>query len=127
MSSWFGSITKRIGTIGAPHKNGKKAEAAKILADVSPESAFAFSTGEGSYTGVRAQNLISLYTELKTIDLRSVEFHLSRKDFENWIRYLGDKTLAHQIGMIGSEPFEGEQTRERVIEAIGKRIGQLSR
>jgi hypothetical protein len=127
MSSLLDNITKRIGTISVPFRNGKKAEAAKILADVSQENAFAFSISEGSFTGARARNLIGLYTELKTVDIRSVEFHLYRMDFENWVQYLGDLPLAQQIAKIRAIPFEGERTRNRIVEAVGKRISQLSR
>ena len=126
MNNWLGNITKRIGTISVPTRKSRKAVASKILSDVTPEAAFVFSTGEGSFTGVRAQNLISLYEELKNVDLRSVEFHLYRMDFENWIDYLGDDALALQIAKIRAMPFDGERTRVRVVEAVGKRIKQLS-
>lgn len=125
MPTWLNNVTKRIGAISVGSRQKEKAENARILADVKPENAFIFSTGEGSFTGRSAQNLSGLCEELKTVDLRSVEFHLYRKDFENWIRFLGDAALASQIAKIGDAPFDGERTRARLVDAIGKRIAHL--
>jgi hypothetical protein len=102
-----------------------KAEAAKILSDVNPENAFSFFLSEGVFTGKSALNLNQLCETLKTIDLQSIDFHLYRKDFENWIKYLGDNILGLQIAKIRNKPFCGEETRGKIIEVISKRIGKL--
>jgi hypothetical protein len=125
MKSWLSKFTKRVGTKNVTGKKNEKAEAMKTLSNVNPENAFLFSTSEGSYTGKSAQNLYNLCDVLKTIDLRSVEFHLRRGDFENWIKYLGDDTLALQLTEIRNMPFDGERTRVRIVEAISKRIEKL--
>lgn len=101
-----------------------KAEATKILLDVKPENAFVFSLGEGAFTGQSALNLSQLGEMLKTIDLKSIEFHLQRKDFENWIKYLGDNILVLQVAKIRKMPFDGE-IRGKLVEVIGKRIAKL--
>ncbi len=134
MSKWIGNVAKRIGSRKPTSKKesreetGKKEkreEAAKILSDVNPENAFVFSLGEGSFTGKTASNLSTFCEALETVDLKSVQFHLYRKDFENWVRFLGDDALALQMAKIRATPFDGEQTRVRVVKAISERIAQL--
>jgi hypothetical protein len=116
---------KDRGAIGMVGKKIGREEAAKILSDVKPENAFIFSIGEGAFTGKTAQNLGQLFEALKAIDLKSVEFHLYRRDFENWVKYLGDNILALQIARIRSMPFNGEGTRAKITVAIGNRIDKL--
>ncbi len=103
----------------------ERAKAAKILSDVKPDDAFLFSMGEGAFTGKSAQNLNNLCEVLNTVDLKSIEFHLHRRDFENWIEYLGDEILALQIGKIRIMQFDGEQTRAKIVDVIRKRIEKL--
>jgi hypothetical protein len=124
MMNWLSKIRKGEAVKGVADKNNKKAETVKTLSDVKPENAFLFALGEGSFTGKSAQNLDSLCEEMKTIDLKSVEFHLLRRDFESWIRYLGDDTLALQIAKIRNMPFDGEETRGMIVEVINKRINK---
>ena len=125
MVNWLSRLTKGRAAIGVVGKKNGKTEAVKILSDVKPENAFLFSIGEGSFTEKSAQNLNNLCEELKTIDLKSIEFHLHRGDFENWIKYLGDDILALQMAQIRNMPFNGEQTREKIVEVISKRIEKL--
>jgi len=102
-----------------------KVEAAKILSDVKQENAFLFFLDEGQFTGKSAMNLSQLCEELKTVDLKSIDFHLHRKDFENWANYLGDNILTLQIAKIRKMPFDGEGIRGRIVEVISKRIEKL--
>ena len=102
-----------------------KAEAAKILLNVKPENAFLFSLGEGAFTGKSALNLSQLCEVLKTVDLKSIDFHLHRRDFENWIKYLGDNILALQMAKISKMPFDGEEIRRKIVEVTSKRIEKL--
>lgn len=125
MSKWIGSVAKRIGSIRPAGKKERSEAATKILSDVNPENAFVFSLGEGSFTGKTAANLSAFCEALETVDIRSVQFHLYRRDFENWVTFLGDDALAQQLAKIRAVPFEGERTRAKVAEAVRKRIWQL--
>ncbi len=106
-------------------KDTERTKAAKILSDVKPENAFLFSSSEGVLTGKRAQNLNGLCEAMHAVDLKSVEFHLQRRDFEKWIAYLGDEILALQIGKIRIMPFDGERTRAKIVETITDRVNKL--
>jgi hypothetical protein len=102
-----------------------KASASQILSEVKPENAFIFNISEGIFTGKTAQNLSQLFDIIKTVELKSVEFHLKRGDFERWIGDLGDNVLVMRLAKVREAPLEGEAVRERVANVIGKRINYL--
>lgn len=92
-----------------------KARAIQILSEVKPENAFFFNLGKGVFTGNSAWNLSQLFEIIKTVELKSVEFHLKRGDFEKWIGDLGDNILAMRLAKVREAPLEGELVREREL------------
>jgi len=105
----------------------EKAHAAKILSNLPHDKAFHFYTGVHQYTGVLANSLADFYDKLQKIDVKSVEFHVSRKDFEQWIQSLGDVELAKRLGLIRGMHLHGEDLRKRVHEAVKHRLEELKR
>jgi len=105
----------------------EKAHAAKILSSLPHDKAFHFYTGVHQYTGVLANSLADFYGKLQKIDVKSVEFHVSRKDFEQWIQSLGDVELAKRLGLIRGMHLHGEDLRTRVHEAVKHRLEELKR
>jgi hypothetical protein len=59
-----------------------KTRATQILSEVKPENTFFFNLSEGVFTGKVAQNLSHLFEIIKTVELKFVESHLRRGDFE---------------------------------------------
>ena len=110
-------------TIGLP-KIDKK-QAARILSQVPVDKAFHFYSGMHQYEHVVAHNLAEFVDSLEKIDVKSVEFHLLRKDFENWIQGLGDVELARRLCLIRSSSVQGEDLRTRVYEAAKHRLQEL--
>ena len=108
-----------------PGKKIDKADAAKILSDVNPENAFQFYIDEGQFTGQSANNLSQLCELIKSVDVKSVEFHLHRGDFEKWVRFIGDNILSMQLAKNRNTLLEGEQLREKIVEIISRRIEKL--
>jgi hypothetical protein len=53
-----------------------------ILSDVFSENAFYFYVDVGIYADRCAVNLADFYDILVDVDIRSIEFHMSRGDFE---------------------------------------------
>ena len=51
----------------------------------------------------------------------SVEFHLTRGDFENWIRFLGDADLASQIEGLRVGNLPREQLMQTFVSTIDER------
>jgi hypothetical protein len=54
----------------------------------------------------------------------SVEFHMSRGDFEKWIRSLGDDALARNLAKLRKKGLGGEDLRARLRDTVGKRLGR---
>ena len=106
-------------------KNIQRIDASKILAPVSRDEAFHFHTDFGAYTEKFATSLVNFCEMLEIIDLKAIEFHVEREDFEKWIRHLGDYTLAAQVGKLRERKIKGEDLRRKLIEIIKRRINKL--
>jgi hypothetical protein len=102
-------------------------EAIRLLQPVSPENAFHFYTAIEEPTGQAAGSAQEFLEKLQTLDIRSVEFHARRGDFENWFRFLGDGKLAAQIADIARKPLSAEELRRELHAAISERLDYLSR
>lgn len=112
-------------TIGFPKID--KALAVKILSNVPNNEAFHFYTGVHQYTHVLANSLADFCDKIQKVDVKSVEFHLPRKDFEHWIQGLGDLELTRKLGLIRNMHVHGEDLRTRVYETVKHRLEELKR
>jgi len=110
-------------TIGMTQVN--KGLASKILGHVPSEKAFHFYTGLHQYTHVVAHSLVEFAEKLQKIDLKSVEFHVSRGDFENWVQSLGDTELAKKLSAVRNMHLHGEDLRTRIYETVKHRLEEL--
>ena len=99
--------------------------AASILASFGPDKTFYFYSGISQYLGLRADSLLDFSEKIKDISVKSLEFHLSRKDFENWVVSIGDAALAKQLGTLREKGVSGEKLRELVYETIKTRYNIL--
>jgi DNA-binding MarR family transcriptional regulator len=99
--------------------------ASRILAEVPFERGFHFYRGLGQYTGLTALSLEDFQKALKNLEIASLEFHLSRGDFEPWIRSLGDEDLAERISKIREEGLKGEEALKALSKAVEARIREL--
>ena len=105
-----------------------KEKAAKILSDVPPNKGFYYHLGVNNYTGHHAQNLAQFSQLLGTVDPRAVEFHLARKDFENWVRSLGDNALSLQLAKLRKKKgLSGEQLKSETHRIVEKRLHTLEK
>ena len=101
-------------------------EALYLLSPVAPERAFHFYTELHQYTGMQANSLCDFCEKVKNADVKSVEFHLSRKDFERWFESLGDKELARRIRAIREKEASGERLRKLVYDAAKSHCDELT-
>jgi len=102
-------------------------ETASLLRDVPPQNAFYFYRSIGAPTGAAARNLSDFVGVLSSIDIASIQFHIGRGDFENWLRMLGDNSLAQQITGLKEKKLSGELLRIRLVETVKTRINQLQK
>jgi hypothetical protein len=111
--------------IGIPKLDKKLAQC--ILTSVHLEKAFHFYSDIDNYLGIYATNLKDFSNKLQMIDVSSVVFHLTRKDFENWIRSLGDVELSKRLTLIRASKLSGEKLRNKLQETINSRYEELKR
>jgi len=98
----------------------------RILRSVLREEAFYFFTSIGNYTGESAFSLEEFMNKIKEINIKSLEFHLYREDFEKWIaQTLGDAKLADEIRGVRNLKFVGNALRDRLYNVVSRRVKEL--
>jgi hypothetical protein len=100
----------------------------KILRSVSEQEGFHFYLAIGEPTGKTAISLADFVEKIEVIDVQSVNFHYTRKDFEKWIRVVfGDAELALRLGRIGRIRLgiQGEALRNEIIRTVKIRLNEL--
>jgi len=111
--------------IGLPRID--KAQATKILSHLPTDKAFHFYTGMHQYSGNHANSLSDFCDKVEKISVKSVEFHVSRRDFENWFKSLGDAELARRMSVVHNMNLHAEDLRKKVQEAAKLRLEELKR
>ena len=99
------------------------------LATLTANEPFLFCTkaGKENFTGVMSWSLKGFIKELQTVDVKAVEFHNRRGDFNSWIEHsLQDKALAQKLKGIRASNLKGEALRKAVLDAAKKRFKKLS-
>jgi alpha-amylase len=99
------------------------------IATLTANEPFLFCTkaGEEKLTGVMSWSLKGFLKELQTVDVKAVEFHNSRGDFERWAEHsLHDEVLSHQLEEIRVSNQKGETLRRAIISIVKKRFKKLS-
>jgi predicted heme/steroid binding protein len=95
---------------------------------VPPEKIFYFYDGIGKYTGKSAASLREFGEKVKEVDEKSLEFHLQRRDFENWISgVLKEDELAKQVSYIRESNATGRELRERLYFIVSRCLEQSTK
>jgi hypothetical protein len=111
--------------IGLPNVDSGLAQC--ILTPVSDDKAFHFYYDVDQHSGVQANGLEDFGNKIQVVDLKSLEFHLLRKDFESWVRSLGDAELAKKLALLRVAKLSGENLREKLSETVNSRIEELKK
>jgi hypothetical protein len=98
-----------------------------ILTPVSDDKAFHFYYDVDQHSGVQANSLEDFGNKIQSVGLNSLEFHLIRKDFENWVRSLGDVELAKKLALLRAAKLSGEDLSEKLYETVNSRIEELKK
>jgi len=101
--------------------------ASKVLSRVPVKNGFYFYTSAGNPTGAIACTLGEFSDRVKSLPAVTIEFHLARGDFENWVRFLGDDDLAQQITALRAENLSGETLCQAFVSVIQQRQSQLQK
>jgi hypothetical protein len=101
-------------------------EASRILRRLAKERAFYFFTSVGNCTGESAASFEEFLERIKEVDVKSLEFHLCRGDFEKWIaEILEDKQLAEEILDLRDIMPTRDVLRKRLVTIVSKRREKL--
>jgi hypothetical protein len=100
----------------------------KILRNVKEQEGFHFYLAIGEPTGKTAASLADFAEKMAAVDVRSVNFHYPRKDFEKWIlEVIGDSKLASRLNMISRMHIgiKGEALRNQIIRVVKVRLSEI--
>jgi hypothetical protein len=98
--------------------------ALKAFTTFASEVSFHFYVGIDKPLGFSARSLMEFYRFIKQVTADSLEFHLYRGDFENWLRDVcNDSDLAVAIGTLKADELKGEDLRNALLKAIDVRYG----
>jgi predicted transcriptional regulator len=96
----------------------------KAIAPLPKEAAFHFYTAIGQPTGFSAESLKDFYEIVKRVTADSLEFHLYREDFENWIKAIfKDAALADELANLKASQLKAEDLRQGILKAIAAKFG----
>jgi hypothetical protein len=123
-----------MSTLTASRKSRKTKEPALdrdkallITSSVPSEKGFHFFTGLHMPTGVFATSIFDFLDALKKVDVKSLEFHLKRNDFANWLRQvIRDDSLASEFERLRDAALTGEKMRDRLVQVTEKRCKELA-
>lgn len=113
---------RKVGSGFSLTEKGKNAT--KINSQVPEGQEFNFYVGVGKPLGFSAHSLEEFYRLVKQVTSDSIEFHLNRGDFENWIReVIGDRQLPLDISGVRGSQLKGEDMRKSLLNAMDIRYG----
>lgn len=99
----------------------------KILRTVPREKAFYFFTSIGNYTGVSASSLKEFMEKINEVNVKSLDFHLYRGDFEKWIsEVLQDEELAVEVRKLQKFNLTGDALRNQIYVILSRRLKRLT-
>jgi DNA-binding transcriptional ArsR family regulator len=117
-------------------ENGKKAlgfpkvceeMAEKILTYLPVEKSFHFYADTGKPLNLYAASLEDFCDKISEVGVGSLEFHLSRGDFEAWFTGLGDTELARKTLLFKEQKASGEELRRKLYEIVKHRCHELAK
>jgi len=101
--------------------------ASKSLRTVPREKAFYFFTSIGNYTGASASSLKEFMEKINEVNVKSLEFHLYRGDFEKWMaEVLQDTELASDIKKLQKLSLTGNGLRDQLSFTVSRRYKRLT-
>ncbi|MGA3111887.1 MAG: hypothetical protein ABSE15_07635 [Candidatus Bathyarchaeia archaeon] len=108
-----------------PDMSKEKAEA--ILAYAPHDKAFHFFAGVGRPLNLHAHGVRDFAIKVEKADLESVQFHMSRGDFEAWFIGIGDVYLAKKVAALKEKNAVGEDLRSQLHETVEQRYIELAK
>ena len=112
-----GGFLQRIGNGYGITEKGKAA--IKAFTPVPEEMGFHFYYGINQPADLTSKTLEEFYKAIKQVSAGSLEFHLYRGDFENWLKEAcKEPELADKIGGIKVAGLKGEDLRAELLKVL---------
>lgn len=97
----------------------KGKNALKVLTPVPEELGFQFYYSLDRPAGLFIDTLEDFYIVIKQVNVESLEFHLYRGDFENWLKDgFKDPQLASEFGTVRTFGVKGEELRSELLKVL---------
>ncbi len=109
--------------LGIPETNKENAKA--ILAYAPHDKSFMFYSDVDKPLHIHAHSLQDFANKLTKADLKSVEFHFKRGDFESWFKSLGDQELAKKTSLLKARNIAGEELQTKLHDIVEQRCQEL--
>jgi predicted transcriptional regulator len=111
--------------VGGGYGITQKGKAAlKAFTPVPKDTGFHFYYGIDQPANFTAESLEQFYSLIKQISNESLEFHLYRGDFENWLKEAcKDPELASETEGIKAAGLKGEDLRKELLKVINAKFG----
>jgi hypothetical protein len=117
-----------ISGAGVKTSASNKNVSSKLLRSVTEQEGFHFYVALGEPIGKTAMSLTDFAEKMADVDMRSVNFHYPRKDFEKWIfEVIGDTKLASRLNMISRMHIgiKGEALRNQIVRVVKVRLSEI--
>jgi DNA-binding Lrp family transcriptional regulator len=111
--------------VGGGYGFTEKGRAAlKAVKPVPEGMEFHFYVGIGQPTRLSSRTMHEFYLTAKKVDAASLEFHLYRGDFENWVATaVEDTAFANELADLKKTNLMGEELRKEIVKALEARYG----
>lgn len=104
----------------------KEETTSRTLRTLPREKAFYFFTSIGNYTGESAISFKEFMDKIDEVNVKSLEFHLYRGDFEKWIaETLEDQELTSEIENLRNQNYSGTALKEQLYNMLTKHYQKL--
>ena len=96
----------------------------KVFTPVPEEMGFHFYFGIDLPADLTSKTLQEFYIVIKQVSAGSLEFHLYRGDFENWLKEAcKEPELADKIGGVKAAGLKGEELRAELLKVLDAKYG----
>ena len=93
--------------------------ALKAFIPIPEETSFHFYFGINQPTDLTANTLQEFYKAIKQASAGSLEFHIYRGDFENWLKEAcKEPELAEKVGGVKAAGLKGEELRAELLKVL---------
>jgi len=111
--------------VGAGYGVTQKGKAAlKAFKPVAKDNEFRFYYGLDNSSDHAAESLAQFYSAIKQVRVDSLEFHLYRSDFQNWLRDVcKEPDVADEFDRVAVSGLKGEALRAELTKTLDAKYG----